>query len=160
MSLMVHPFFDPDSCAYSYEVVNPESRACAIIDAVLNYDLGTGETSTVGADQLVDFVRANGLIVEWILDTHVHADHLSAQPVFFQPVLWLPAYVHSDPGPGPHRHHGDLGAPDKLLAHRAVFLVDGAQLPVLQALECGILYLDRFFRRDLFASGHGLRARG
>ncbi len=78
MSLMVHPFFDPDSCSYSYAVVNPESRACAIIDAVLNYDLATGETSTTGADELVEFVQANGLIVEWILDTHVHADHLSA----------------------------------------------------------------------------------
>ncbi len=78
MSVMVHPFFDSETSSYSYAVVNPESRTCAIIDAVLNYDLATGESRTTSADDLIEFVRANDLIVEWIFETHVHADHLSA----------------------------------------------------------------------------------
>jgi glyoxylase-like metal-dependent hydrolase (beta-lactamase superfamily II) len=78
MSLVVHPFFDSETFSYSYAVVNPDSRRCAIIDAVLNYDLSTGESSTASADALIEFVRANELTVEWILETHVHADHLSA----------------------------------------------------------------------------------
>jgi glyoxylase-like metal-dependent hydrolase (beta-lactamase superfamily II) len=78
MSILVHPFFDPETYTYSYAVVNPESRSCAVIDAVLNYDLSTGETTTRSADALVEFVHANDLMVEWILETHVHADHLSA----------------------------------------------------------------------------------
>ena len=78
MSLMVHPFFDPETFSYTYAVVNPETRTCAIIDAVLNYDLSTGESSTSSADEVIEFVTANNLIVEWILETHVHADHLSA----------------------------------------------------------------------------------
>jgi len=78
MSLMVHPFFDSETFSFSYAVVNPESRTCAIIDAVLNYDPATGTSCTRSADEIVEFVHANGLIVEWILETHVHADHLSA----------------------------------------------------------------------------------
>jgi len=75
---MVHPFFDPETCSYSYAVVNPESRTCAIIDSVLNYDPVSGRPDTRSADFMIEFVRANDLIVEWILETHVHADHLSA----------------------------------------------------------------------------------
>lgn len=78
VSLMVHPFFDSDTCSYSYAVVSPKSRTCAIIDAVLNYDLSTGKSTTASADDLIEFVEANDLTVEWILETHIHADHVSA----------------------------------------------------------------------------------
>ena len=78
VSLMVHPFFDSDTCSYSYAVVSPKSRTCAIIDAVLNYDLSTGKSTTTSADDLIEFVEANDLTVEWILETHIHADHVSA----------------------------------------------------------------------------------
>jgi glyoxylase-like metal-dependent hydrolase (beta-lactamase superfamily II) len=78
MSLMVHPFFDSETCSYSYAVVSPESRTCAIIDAVLNFDLSTGKSTTTSADDLIEFVEANDLRVEWIFETHIHADHLSA----------------------------------------------------------------------------------
>ena len=75
---MVTPFFDPTSHSFSYVIVEPCSRTCAIVDPVLEYDPATRSTSTRQADQIVTFVKANGLIVEWLLETHVHADHLSA----------------------------------------------------------------------------------
>lgn len=78
MHLVAHPFFDPDTCSYSYVLVEPASRTCAVIDAVLNFDLETKTASTTSADEIVEFVKANDLIVEWLLETHVHADHLSA----------------------------------------------------------------------------------
>ena len=80
MNLMVTPFFDPDTGSYTYVVVEPCSRPCAVIDPVLNYDPETGKTSTALADGIVTYVKANDLIVEWLLETHVHADHLSATP--------------------------------------------------------------------------------
>jgi len=76
--LVAHPFFDPDTCSYSYVLVEPASRTCAVIDPVLNYDPDTGTACTRSADEIVEFVKANDLIVEWLLETHVHADHLSA----------------------------------------------------------------------------------
>ncbi len=78
MSLLVVPFFEPVTHSYSYVVVEPCSRTCAVIDPVLDYDPDTGRAGTRSADTIVDFVKANGLIVEWLLETHVHADHLSA----------------------------------------------------------------------------------
>ena len=78
MSLMVAPFFDPGTSSYTYVVVEPCSRTCAIIDPVLDYDPVSRRTSTARADEIVSFVKANDLIVEWVLETHVHADHLSA----------------------------------------------------------------------------------
>lgn len=78
MSLMVTPFFDPATHSYSYVIAEPGSRTCAIVDPVLDYDPLTRTTSTEQADRIVTFVKANDLIVEWLLETHVHADHLSA----------------------------------------------------------------------------------
>ncbi len=78
MSLMVTPFFDPVTHSYTYVVVEPCSRTCAVIDPVLDYDPQSRTTSTTRADEIVSFVKANDLIVEWLLETHVHADHLSA----------------------------------------------------------------------------------
>lgn len=78
MSLTLHPFLDPVTSSYSYVLANPGSGSCAVIDPVLGYDPATGEIDTREADRLVEFVRANGYVVEWLLETHVHADHLSA----------------------------------------------------------------------------------
>jgi len=73
-------FFDEDTFTVSYVVKDPASDACAIIDSVLDYNPSVGRTSTASADKITHFVKDNGLTVEWILETHVHADHLSAAP--------------------------------------------------------------------------------
>ncbi|MEM0942554.1 MAG: MBL fold metallo-hydrolase [Pseudomonadota bacterium] len=80
MTPHVTAFFDePTNCA-SYIVRDPESRAVAIIDSVLDFDHASGRTSTQAADRMIAEIEAEGLEVAWILETHVHADHLSAAP--------------------------------------------------------------------------------
>jgi glyoxylase-like metal-dependent hydrolase (beta-lactamase superfamily II) len=78
MPLITTPFFDPETHSYSYVVIEPHSGSCAVIDPVLNFDPTTRTTSTHSADEIVAFVKSNDLVVEWLLETHVHADHLSA----------------------------------------------------------------------------------
>lgn len=78
MDLVVHPCFDPGTFTWSYVLANPPSGCCAIIDPVLDYDAGTGLIGTAAADHILALVAANGYCAEWILETHVHADHLSA----------------------------------------------------------------------------------
>lgn len=78
MSVHVEAFFDPATFTYSYVVGDPASRQCALIDPVLDYDPASGRTAHHSADRLVAYVREHGLSVQWILETHVHADHLSA----------------------------------------------------------------------------------
>jgi glyoxylase-like metal-dependent hydrolase (beta-lactamase superfamily II) len=78
MSAQVQAFFDPASFTYSYVVRDPASQACAIIDPVLDYDAAAGRIGHASAQQIIDYVRAEQLQVQWLLETHVHADHLSA----------------------------------------------------------------------------------
>lgn len=80
MQPLVQPFYDPQTSTISYVVYEAAGGACAIVDPVLDYDPKAGRTSTVQADRIVDFVREKDLAVQWILETHVHADHLSAAP--------------------------------------------------------------------------------
>lgn len=80
MNAHVEPFFDPATFTYSYVVSDPASRRCAVVDSVLDYDPAAGRTRTTSADRLIAYVREQGLTLEWILETHVHADHLSAAP--------------------------------------------------------------------------------
>lgn len=75
---IVQDFFEPTSNTFSYVVTDPISKHCAIIDSVLNYDAASATTSTEHAHQIIAYVKAQGLIVDWILETHVHADHLTA----------------------------------------------------------------------------------
>ncbi len=76
----VTAFFDEATNTVTYVVVDPDSKQCAIIDPVLDYDFASGRTATVTAERLVRYVEDNGLQLEWILETHVHADHLTAAP--------------------------------------------------------------------------------
>lgn len=76
----VQAFFDPTTWTVSYVVYEAPGTSCAVIDPVLDYDPKSGRTSTLSADRIVAFVRENNLKVEWILETHAHADHLSAAP--------------------------------------------------------------------------------
>ncbi|MGG7645675.1 MBL fold metallo-hydrolase [Rhodovulum sp. YNF3179] len=80
MSPEVTPFFDEATNTVSYVVKDPAGRSCAIIDSVLDFDYASGHTDTRSADAVIDFVTREGLEVEWIIETHVHADHLSAAP--------------------------------------------------------------------------------
>lgn len=78
MSAQVEAFFDPTTFTYSYVVSDPSSKQCAIIDPVLDYDSASGRTKHDSAERLLAYVKAQGLQVQWLLETHVHADHLSA----------------------------------------------------------------------------------
>jgi glyoxylase-like metal-dependent hydrolase (beta-lactamase superfamily II) len=76
----VFAFFDKDTATFSYVVKDPASSACAIIDSVLNLDYNSGTLSTSGADLIAAFISERKLSVAWHIETHVHADHLSAAP--------------------------------------------------------------------------------
>lgn len=78
MSINIKTFFDPDTATFTHIVSDPSTQKCAIIDSVLDYDQYSGRTKTKSADQVIDYVNAEGLAVEWILDTHIHADHITA----------------------------------------------------------------------------------
>ena len=76
----VTAFFDEATNTVSYVVRDPGSTACVVIDSVLDFDQPSGRTSFASADRIIDYVRTEGLTLTWILETHVHADHLSAAP--------------------------------------------------------------------------------
>jgi glyoxylase-like metal-dependent hydrolase (beta-lactamase superfamily II) len=76
----VHGFFDEATNTVSYIVADPATGTCAIVDSVLDFDPASGRTSTASADMLIAEVKRRGLTLDWILETHVHADHLSAAP--------------------------------------------------------------------------------
>lgn len=76
----VEAFLDPDSETFSYVVYDQPGGNAAVIDPVLDYDPKSGRTATTGAQRLVDFIREQQLKIAWILETHAHADHLSAAP--------------------------------------------------------------------------------
>ena len=77
---LVRSFFDEATNTASHVVRDPASRHCAVIDSVLDYDAASGRTTMKSADELIAFIREQGIEVDWILETHVHADHLSAAP--------------------------------------------------------------------------------
>jgi glyoxylase-like metal-dependent hydrolase (beta-lactamase superfamily II) len=80
MSPVVKEFFDRPTFTYSYVVHCPDTKRCAIIDSVLDFDYASGKTSTEMADRVLAYIDEHKLSVDLILETHVHADHLSAAP--------------------------------------------------------------------------------
>ena len=76
----VTAFFEADSNTISYVVKDPASSVCAVVDSVMDIDYAAGRITSEHADGIIAFVEANGLTVEWLIETHVHADHLSAAP--------------------------------------------------------------------------------
>ena len=80
MPALIEAFLDPASSTWSYVIHEGDGSACAIVDPVLDYDAAAGRTGTVQADRISAFVRTHQLQVQWLLETHAHADHLSAAP--------------------------------------------------------------------------------
>lgn len=80
MPALIQAFLDEASSTYTYVVYEADGGPCAIVDSVLNYDPASGRTATVQADTVIAFVREHHLQVQWLLETHAHADHLSAAP--------------------------------------------------------------------------------
>nr|WP_245943903.1 MBL fold metallo-hydrolase [Acuticoccus kandeliae] len=76
----VTAFFDPATNTISYVVKDPDSKACAIVDSVMDIDYAAGRITYDHADEIIAYVTSHGLKVEWLIETHVHADHLSAAP--------------------------------------------------------------------------------
>jgi glyoxylase-like metal-dependent hydrolase (beta-lactamase superfamily II) len=74
----VKAFFDPQTWTYTYVVYESKGSPCIVIDSVLNYDPKSGRTKTESADEVISFIKDNQLRLEWILETHAHADHLTA----------------------------------------------------------------------------------
>ena len=77
MTPMIEPFYHKDTATMTYVVWCSETTQCAVIDSVLDYDPIAGRTSTTAADEVVAFVKEHDLSVQWILETHIHADHLT-----------------------------------------------------------------------------------
>ncbi|MBO6633696.1 MAG: MBL fold metallo-hydrolase, partial [Parvibaculum sp.] len=73
----VFAFFDAATNTVSYIVKDPASDACAVIDSVMDIDYAAGRITYDGADRIIEHIRSNGWKAEWIIETHVHADHLS-----------------------------------------------------------------------------------
>ncbi|MED5596154.1 MBL fold metallo-hydrolase [Janthinobacterium sp. P210006] len=84
MTPQIQAFFDPTTATVTYVVYEADGQDCAIIDSVLDYDPKAGRTSTTSADKVIAFVRAHRLQCRWLLETHAHADHLSAAPYLQQ----------------------------------------------------------------------------
>ncbi len=76
----VQGFFDPATNTISYVVKDPSSKACAVIDSVMDIDYAAGRITYDHADAIIDYIRTHNLTLDWIIETHVHADHLSAAP--------------------------------------------------------------------------------
>ena len=83
-SATIHSLFDPATSTVTHLVADPATRRAAVIDSVLDFDPKSARTSTHSADALIERVRAEGLVVDWLLETHPHADHLSAAPYLQQ----------------------------------------------------------------------------
>ena len=80
MGPKVKAFFDPQTNTISYVVRDPNGHAAAIIDSVLDFDHASGTTQTSSADKIIAYVKEQALDIQWLLESHVHADHLSAAP--------------------------------------------------------------------------------
>lgn len=78
MSISIEKFFDPDTSLFSYVVSDPNTSSAAVIDTLLNYDQYSGRSSTKSADDIIAYIKNKNLKLEWILETHIHADHLTA----------------------------------------------------------------------------------
>ena len=121
-SPVIQAFFDESTYTASYVVADPETRIAAVIDPVLDYDAAAGRTTTCSADRIVRYLGSRALSLEWILETHVHADHLTA-------ALYLKNTLGGRIGIG--RHVTDVQATFREVFNTPEVLVDGSQFDEL-----------------------------
>ncbi|MFN7835407.1 MAG: MBL fold metallo-hydrolase [Burkholderiaceae bacterium] len=141
----VHGIFDPATWTVTYVVHLGPGTACAIIDSVLDYDPKSGRTSHTSADKVIDYVRSNLLRVQWILETHAHADHLTAAP-------YLKAQLGGRTGIG--GHITTVQQVFKLVFNlEPDFAVDGSQFDRLFA-EDEEISVGELFGKTLYVPGH------
>jgi glyoxylase-like metal-dependent hydrolase (beta-lactamase superfamily II) len=145
MKPIVKGFFDPDTWTVTYVVYEKPGSPCVIIDSVLNYDHKSGRTNTKSADEVIEFVKANNLTTEWILETHAHADHVSAAP-------YLKSKLGGKIAIGDHISVVQ-GVFKKVFNLEEAFQVDGSQFDYLlkdgEEIQFGNLSL-----KSLFVPGH------
>ncbi len=141
----VHGLFDPATATVTYIVHDGPGTACAIVDPVLDYDPKSGRTRTASADQVIDFVTAQGLRVEWILETHAHADHLSAAP-------YLKAKLGGKIAIG-HRITAVQQVFKRIFNLEPGFRVDGSQFDVLLE-DDQVFHIGRLEARAMAVPGH------
>ncbi len=141
----VQAFLDPDTETFSYVVYDRPGGRAAVIDPVLDFDPKAGRTSTEGAQRLVDFVSQQQLTVDWVLDTHAHADHLSAAP-------FLRDTVGGKLGIGEHIREVQKVFRD-LFNLEKEFLTDGSQFDYLFA-EGEIFRVGELEGRVIHTPGH------
>ncbi|KAJ5729226.1 uncharacterized protein N7483_003734 [Penicillium malachiteum] len=94
MDPIIHPVFEPTTCSWQYVVACPITRACVIIDPVLDFDLAQFRVTTESAESLLDIVTTQEYAVAYLLETHIHADHLSAA-YYIQSTLWARGQPHA-----------------------------------------------------------------
>lgn len=141
----IRTFFDRETFTASHIVIDPATLSCAIIDSVLDFDPAAGRTSTKNADDLIAFVEARGLSVQWILETHAHADHLSAAP-------YLKERLGGRTGIGEHIR--DVQAVfGKIFNEGATFARDGSQFDH-QFVDGEVFNIGKLEVRVLHTPGH------
>jgi len=145
MNPVVKGFFDPDTWTVTYVVYEKLGSSCIIIDSVLGYDPKSGRTNTRPADEVIEFVRQNELKTEWILETHAHADHVTAAP-------YLKAHLGGKISIGDHISVVQ-GVFKGIFNLEAAFPVDGSQFDVLLRENLEIRF-GNLSMKALFVPGH------
>ena len=145
MNARTQSFFDQGTSTFSYVVFDPISQFCIVIDPVLNYDPKSGRTNTSSTDIVISFIKENHLKLDWILETHAHADHLSAA-----------AYLRDELG-------GKVAIGEEIVRVQNVFIgifnlgdefkVDGSQFDYLLKDQETITFGNLSFK-SLFVPGH------
>lgn len=141
----IKTFFDPETFTASHLVIDPDTLSCAIIDSVLDFDPAAGRTSSQNADDIIRYVTDRGLSVEWILETHAHADHLTA-------ASYLKARLGGRIGIGEHIRDVQQ-AFGKVFNEGAAFARDGSQFD-RQFVDGEVFNVGRLEVRVMHTPGH------